>query len=502
MASPLEAFVLTFALEGDEIVAKGLARLTGDADKLAKALGGSDKALSSTETGAKKTGKAVKVTAENFMQLTRKVVVAAAPLLALGVVLHQTLNFARQGEELLFMAQSANTAAGSFQRLANATRMFGGTPQSTAGILAGLNAQIQNMRFGEGSAIQEASIRYGFRLHGENGLATPEELLENVARRFETLDTASQLDLGRMIGLDEPTIRLLQGGVKSLRQELELAAKYTVFSGKDLENARRFERTLREVKMGFTALWAEIARALLPALQYVGENIIKIIDYFRRHADFIKGALGAVSAVLTAIAIKALVAFAPFYGAVAVIGALAAAIALLYDDFMTFANGGESALSPLWRMLVNFGKWWQDLPGWIQDALSALKEFLNPLSAVTRVLDAFGKVKDIFSGEKRDAETSNGESEINPRQKSIHPLSFARNPIAGMIEAQRVLSQAESHPLNSVGKGDISNTVNNSSRNVTVENNITVNGSANPQETAQAVSNEINPIFQMATGAL
>lgn len=469
MANPLQAFVLTFALEGDEIVSKGLKRLTKESGELENATDEAGKSVDNLGNAAQKSAK-------NFMLLASKVAAVAGPL----IVLKNAFNFATQGEEILFMAQSANIAADSFQRLANASKMFGGWPESAAGVLRGLNTQIQNMKFGQGSAVQEAAIRYGVSLHGANGLASPEELLENIARRMETLDPVAQWDVSRMIGLDDATIRLLQGGVAGLRKEMELASKYTVFSKEDLENAWRFERTLREVKMAFDALWAEVSRSLLPILQEVGETGIKVINYFREHADFIKGGLLAISAILAGIAVKSVIAFAPFYGVAALVAGIAAAFVLLYDDFMTWAKGGESALGFLWSILVEIGKLFQDMPDWLKDALSYLLEMTNPLKMLQNTAEAIGKILGF---------------KPSPQLEDIAGPDF-------LSLAKKRLSEIDFNPLNSIGKGDILSSVDNSSRNVTVENNFTINGADSPMETASQVQRDINPIFQLVSGRL
>lgn len=473
MANPLQAFVLTFALEGDKIVSQGLKKMTQEADTLSESLSDTDKNLKNTEEGAKRTGSEVGKSAQNFMQLARKVSSALAPLYALGTVLNKTLDFAKQGEGVLFMAQSANVAADSFQKLANASKMFGGSAEGMAGILANFSGQMQAMKFGENTALQSAAIKYGVSLQGANGLANPEEMLENLARRMETLAPEEQLNLGRMVGLDEATIRLLQGGVAGLRKELALAAKYQIFSKEDLENARRFERTMREVKMGTMALWAEISRALLPILQRVGEAAIKVINYFREHSDFIKGGLLAISAILAAIAVKSLIAFAPFFGMAALVAGISAAFALLYDDFMTWAKGGESALGPLWNTLNSIYEMFQGLPNWVKVVLQYLLDMATPLKTIENLISGIFKFFD-WSGKVKDM----------------------------IVDARAKLESAENNPLAAINKGDISNAYDNSSREFNVENNFTINGALSPMATSKEVQRDINPIFQMMSGRL
>lgn len=480
MASPLETFILVFSLDGDDAVVEGLQRITGEADAAGKSLDKTGKSLDKTGKKSKDAGKEIKVTATNFNQLAQQAVRAIAPVLALGVAVHQTLSFAKQGEEVLFLANSANVAADSFQRWATASQMFGGSAASAAGVLSNLNAQMQAMKFGQDSPIQQAAIRYGINMYGQNGLATPEEMLLNIAERFENLDVASQLDLGRMIGLDEATIRLLQTGVAGVRKELEMASKYTVFSAQDLENARRFERTWREIKLAINAVWAELARRLLPSLEWLTRNGIEFFNYLREHGDFIEGLFLGISAVLTAIAVKSVVAFAPVWLAVAAVAALSAGFALFYDDFKTWSDGGAAALGPLWQTLVNIGKWWQDLPDVVRQAVDGIINTLNPLKTLKNLFSAF-----------RAGDAS--KTEI-PQQPAFLESSLSKG--------KNILSLADNALLGAIGKGDISNFIQNSggNKNVTISNNITVNGGPANRDTAREIGREMDMINQIASG--
>lgn len=438
--SVLNNFMLVFEAEGDDVAIKAIDKV----DKAGQKLDKTNKGISeSTGTAAKR----AKSASAEFRQLTRSVAAAIAPAMALGSILNRTINFAAQGEGLLFMAKSANMAADEFQKLAIASQRFGGSREGAAGMMAGLASQIQALRLGQSAPLQDAAMFYGLNLQGQNGgLATGNELLRNIAATMERLDSAAQLDLGHRIGLDEATIRILQQGVAAFDAELERAQKRSIFKPEDLKRAQELQMSVRDLQLSMQGLWAEIARWLLPAVQSLTEFATQAVDYFTEHSAAVKAVLVSIAVVMGAIAAASLAAFAPWAGAAATIGAVGAAIAIVYDDFVTFCEGGESYFSVFWEPLVEFGKFWQDLPTWIREAASALSEFWNPLKLITNSINFLKKSKLFPIGGNtpffNSGATSLQLADLNPLA-SMQPGSISymyNNPVSRMIQNSFMLT--------------------------------------------------------------
>ncbi|MBR2392572.1 MAG: hypothetical protein IKA93_03245 [Elusimicrobiaceae bacterium] len=371
--SVLNTFSLVFETDGEETTLKSISKI----DEAGKKLNKTNKQTADTMD---KNAKGAKTAIQQFQALKTAAAGVIAPLLSLGVVLNRTLDFAAKGEQLLFMANAANMAANEFQKLAIANTRFGGSKEGAAGTMAGLASQIQALKFGESAPLQDAAVKYGLSLMGTNGsLAEGSELLRNIARTMEQLDTGAQLDLGRRIGLDEATIRILQRGVAAFDEELAEAEKRKIFTDEDLKRAQEFEMAVRDLKLSLQGVWAEIARWILPALKSFTNGIDSAFSYMREHADAVKATLVIISAIMAGIAVASLAAFAPWLGTAAVIAAISAAVVLLYEDFKTFSKGGESALEPLWKSLGEFKNLWKDMPPLIKDAVKALADLNIPL---------------------------------------------------------------------------------------------------------------------------
>ena len=362
-----DTFALVFETDGVNATVKELKRIDDAASGVAKSQEGSAKSSQKAEKG--------------ILGLQKQVMKAIAPLAAFSVIVNRTINFAKQGEGLLFMANSAAVAAESFTALAMAAERIGGSREGMAGSLASLSSGLMGIRRGEENGITQAATYYGVRFYGPNGLASPEEMLENIARAMEGKSVAEQMDMGRMLGLDEGTIRLLQRGVAGLRKEMELAQKYNPFDEKALKDIQDFQYLLRELKAAFGMLIGQIVRDLLPNFKMWGEVVRDVLDYLIEHTDAVKLALGGL-------ALATLAAFGPWF----LIGGV---LALLLDDFVTFAKGGESALEPLWKMVMN-----------LKDGLIYIKKILtgewvadiqDKVKNLTNTPDLIGKGKDILN---------------------------------------------------------------------------------------------------------
>lgn len=392
----------------------------------------------------------------SFVSMSNKVLKALAPVAGLTALLNRSLAFASLGEEMSFLAQNTGMAVEKFQALAIAAENYGGTAEGIAGSMQGLNANLNNMRLGKGGGgVEDAAITYGINLYGKNGLATADELLMNVAKRFESLTQTQQIDLGQRLGLDEGTIRLLQTGVANVQKELERGAKYSLFSAEDVENSRKFERTMRDIKLGLAQIFGVVARSLLPAFTWVGDKVSRFIDLINGNASFIKGFFLALSAILTVLAVKSGLAFLPFIGAIALITAVSAAIGLLIDDIVNFWQGNESLLGTFIEAVKN--------------VFTALWDFLK---------EGFNSVLEWLKGTKVGKLFGLSEEKENPEQ-------------ANMAEAKRKLELTQT-PWASVPQSSVSTSYANTNQSVRVDN-VTINTMATD---ARGIADSFSNIFQ------
>ena len=307
-----------------------------------KQIQGVEKAMDKTEDTANKAGKSIQKVGQGYRDLRVGIMRVMAPLAAFGVIVNRTIDFAKQGENLLLMANSAGVAADKFSQLALAAERLGGSRQGMAAVLSSFSAGVMGLRRGEENQLTQAAMYYGVSLGGKNGLANPEEMLFNIARAMQGRSDMEQADMARMLGLDPGTFQLVRQGVEGVRRELELADKYNPFKDGSMEDMRHFMLQLREIKMAFSALTGELAKGALPHFERWGTAIKDSIDYFLDHLDAVKLGIIAIGTAFMA-------ALGPVY-------LVLEGIFLIFDDLLTYMQGGDSLLGPLWEKIFHFNE--------------------------------------------------------------------------------------------------------------------------------------------------
>lgn len=161
--------------------------------------------------------------------------------------------------------------------------------------------------------------------------------------------------------------------------------KYQLFSREDINNAKEFEMTMRDVRMGTAAIGANIARMLLPALTVLAKVAKQIVDFFVEHGDLIKASFIAIAIAITVAAIPAIVsmgtalwtAMAPLLPFIA----LAVALALVFEDLYKWFKGEPSVAELLFG---DFETVKDKVLTWFNNIKTAITPFLNTLSAWTK----------------------------------------------------------------------------------------------------------------------
>lgn len=168
-----------------------------------------------------------------------------------------------------------------------------------------------------------------------------------LASQFERLNRAQAVKYGKVLGLDLPTILLLQKG----RTEVEALVKHQkelgVITEKDAGVFRRFRGELQDTGHGLEYLFLKIALKVIPYIEIFLNKIQEFTIYLQKHSGLIKGALIPITVAIGAFAASLIAANLPLVIMVGGLALLAAAFAIVYDDFQTFQRGGNSVIGEL-----------------------------------------------------------------------------------------------------------------------------------------------------------
>lgn len=316
----------------------------------------------------------------SFSDLTR----ALAPLAAAYGVLKASMDFSREAEQIGFLSQMSGVSAQALGELGFAASQFGGDINSAASAVMGLQRNILQLRRTGSGPLVQAGMMYGINISTD-----PEQMLKNIAKRFETLSAPMQMDLGHMLGLDNATIMMLQGGLQQFTEQLEKAKKYTFIDDKMVERARALMKVNREN----AAIWEGIKNVLV---DYINPFVLGLLEVVRDIGEYLfehKTIAFTIAAGIAAIAVAmlpiekigaAILAFFTGWGGALV--AVTAAIALIGDDVEHYLKGANSLLGELVQQFP-------ELKGAVDSTITAIQNMWEALKSG----EAWDKVKSQFN---------------------------------------------------------------------------------------------------------
>ena len=213
----------------------------------------------------------------------------------------------------------------------------------------------------------------------------------------------------------------------------------------------------------------------VPVITKVMDVVSDFFQYLSDHKGFVLGLFGAISAALGIIAIKSVIATAPFWLMVAAIAAVGAAIGLLIDDFLTFQEGGDSVIGWVAERFADMFLWLFEMGDKIGNFFGSIwdKMLAGAIAAVNWVLEAYNKVAKYVPGLKE----------------------------AELISTGKDVMKETSTPLNTMSNTNISNGGNNSVKidTVNVQTQAT-DATGIAQGVGGALSNEFEDVLFQNTG--
>lgn len=166
------------------------------------------------------------------------------------------------------------------------------------------------------------------------------DILASMAGWAEGRDRQTAHNVFTSLGFDEGTINLLLFGRKELELNLKRQKEYAEQVAKFAPEATKMQRSLVDLKQNFTLLGLSLLQQASPAIEKFLAILTGLGNWIQSNREFIKDLgviLGVVAAGLTAISL----ASSPITLTVAAVVALAAGIALLWQDYQNWKRGGE-----------------------------------------------------------------------------------------------------------------------------------------------------------------
>jgi len=329
-----------------------------------------DKALKQTGSTADDASKQLKKNSDGFENVAKSAVKFLAVIGGAATVKRFAEQLIESSAALDRLSKNLGESVDTVSAWSNAAELAGGSASGLQGTMSMLSkAQTEIMLTGESHIIPYFSA-LGLSVAKAGEALTPAQMLldmtDKISEMSQKFGRPTANNLGLMMGVDQGTLSLLLQGRVEVERVLKQQKEFGAVSKQQAEESTRLNRALIESKQNFAAFGRELLSSATPMLEKLFGIFADIGNWMRENKEFVQGFLIVLAGGLTALGLS----LVPVNATALAVGALAAAFAALYDDYKTWAAGGDSLFD--WTNFVagiNVAK----------DALKGLKSILEGL---------------------------------------------------------------------------------------------------------------------------
>lgn len=270
--------------------------------------------------------------------------------------------FASDAMALRETARAARVTTTELQTVSLAGERAGVSAEATTAALNTLAEGLRAIESRTGGPVG-ALWRLGVRSRDTSGrVRATNDVLADLADRFDKVTRpAVRLRLAtELFGSSaRQMLEVLRGGrgtFRSAREELEALGGGVLPEA--VEASRRFSLAQTRMRLATDSVRSVIAVGLMPALTWVTEKLARVAGWFARMARgsrVVEVALGALGIVGAAAGVAVLVAWAPVLVPLLKVAGVVTALVLIFDDLITFIEGGDSAIGRFIDSLFGVG---------------------------------------------------------------------------------------------------------------------------------------------------
>lgn len=336
---------------------------------------GVEKALNGIKTAAQATG-----------------LVVAAMFVKSGIS-----QFVAQAQELGNLSRAVRENAEDLQAWGEAVKREGGTAEGFNSTVKKLSDDLMSIPLtGGNSPLLGGLTRLGVQFRNLDGsIRKPLAVLKDLSSRFQGMSAAQSLAMGKKLGLDEATIRLLQKGRKGLDELLVKYKELGVMSNQDIKTGERLKKMFQDYQQVITALGLRFIRFFLPAAEKVSQWLTTAAKWVQQHGRAVEAAILAISLAITGHLAPALLKLA-FNPVILGLAAISAALFLLVEDIMAFREGADSVTGDVVEYFNNVWTAIKDIGAAIADLWDLFIAIPGVSEALDVILLPFKAIKDVI----------------------------------------------------------------------------------------------------------
>lgn len=460
------------------------------------------------EGGLKGVEKQSKSTGKNLETLTGglgkvvKGIAGLATVIAAGTGLLKLAEEARKAnDELNFLSQNLGMSSQNVKAWQGAAAAMGGSAQGMSNDMKNLNSSMNDFKMtGESSMLPMFNTLGVSMVDAQGKIRDTDKVMLDLADSMSRMNREEAVLMGQKLGFDEGTVNTLLQGRDAMKQMVDYHKQMYSSSKEELEASRKLSENQAKLGAHWASMKLMIGNAIVPLLIKMSDIALKFFEFLQRHQKTVKNVfqglgifLGMLVVPLFGKALIALTAFiAPFAPFLLVVGALGAAFIALYDDYKTWAEGGNSLFNwgafsdyinnakfstenlgkgflhligdyESWADVAQDGKAWLKLKGFIDDNSVSLKSLANGFRNVAEelvkstipTLKGYGEIlSKIFSGDFKGAAFQAGQMIRNFADQEIERAKSWGSRLMGSVDVatgQEVGTLAGTSVMNNQG---------------------------------------------------
>lgn len=254
-------------------------------------------------------------------------------------------------DELYFLEKNLGMSANTIKAWQGAAAASGGTADGMTSSMKSLNMAMNDFVMMGDTSMLPYMNALGVAMTDANGkVRDTDKVMLDLADSFSKMDREQAFSIASKMGIDEGTFNTLVQGRKEMEKMIEYQKTIYKSSEKELQVSRDLARNRALLGTHWESMKLMIGNILMPLFLKISEVLLGMFEYLQAHQREVKafftGLAFVIGAILTPILIKATIAalafIAPFAPFILVVTALGTAFGALYDDYKTWAEGGNS----------------------------------------------------------------------------------------------------------------------------------------------------------------
>ena len=260
-------------------------------------------------------------------------------------------NVQKLNDELYHLEKNLGMSSTTIKAWQNAAGAMGGSADGMTNSMKSLNGQMNDFVVMGDTSLLPFMNALGVSMIDANGkLRDTDKVMLDLADSFSKMDREQAFSLASKMGIDEGTFNTLVQGRQEMEKMIEYQKTMYQSSEKELQASRNLAKNRALLAQHWQSLQMMMANIIIPVFEKLSKVALGIFEYLQKHQREVKVVFTSIAAAISLALIPALVkatvaalAFiAPFAPFILVVTALGAAFGLLYDDYKTWAEGGES----------------------------------------------------------------------------------------------------------------------------------------------------------------